>query len=122
MLRNRCTYPDQKLSGVAVYGCAGRGDCAGNATSIAAVGSLVAGNGKYDHSDLAGNVWEWNLDGVAVYGVPCTDCAEIENVASRVNRGGDFLQASSYLLNSDRGTAAPEAHSYLRGLRCARMP
>jgi len=41
------------------------------------VGTLPNGNGRWHHSDLAGNVEQWALDWYAVYATNCTDCANL---------------------------------------------
>ncbi len=48
----------------AIYGCDypdGSGSCTG-AANIAPVGTATLGAGCWGQLDLAGNVWEWNLD------------------------------------------------------------
>ena len=48
-----------------------------NALHIAPVGRRVAGRGKWGHSDLAGNVYEWMLDEGPIRPGPCVDCANV---------------------------------------------
>jgi hypothetical protein len=64
------------------------------------------GAGYWGQFDLAGEVWEWNLDWYAPYVDPCIDCAYLPTTApSRVIRGGYFhvdLGGAAYLLSSNR--------------------
>jgi formylglycine-generating enzyme required for sulfatase activity len=53
---------DAKL---AIYGCYYK---SASACSLAPVGSVPAGNGKWGHADLAGNVWEFTLDDLTTRG------------------------------------------------------
>ncbi len=97
---------------LAVYGCyfgGGAGSCTGVA-NIAPVGSVVAGNGKWGQADLAGNVWEWNLDWYAgSYPASCTNCANISSASYRVLRGGSFDDVASTLLSSYRNSYTPSS-------------
>jgi formylglycine-generating enzyme required for sulfatase activity len=82
-----------------------------------------AGDGRWGHSDLAGNVWEWILD---YYASPypqatCNDCANLSAATERVLRGGGFLSPPPSLR-----TGARDKRELLRdwyvGIRCARSP
>jgi formylglycine-generating enzyme required for sulfatase activity len=108
---------------LAVYGCYynGSGTCTA-VTSIAAVGSVPAGNGKYGQADLAGNIREYALDWYAAYANPCTDCANLTPASDRVIRGGSFTLGASFLLSSSRAVTAPTDRSSNVGARCARNP
>jgi formylglycine-generating enzyme required for sulfatase activity len=81
-----------------------------------------AGDGRWGQSDLAGNVWEWNLDWLADYATPCADCANLAQGSARVDRGGSFMSSPSALLVSNRGSYAPAGGTELVGVRCARSP
>jgi formylglycine-generating enzyme len=95
-----------------------------------AVGSTSpAGDGKWGHSDLAGNVWEWTLDWYEDnYVTPCVDCAELTEPEagplpmSRVIRGGSFGNTSDAALVSYRGVDVPYSRADDLGIRCARAP
>jgi len=112
----------------AIYGD-GDGNCnypsLGPCTSvanIASVGNATQGVGRWGHLDLAGNVYEWNIDWWARYANPCTDCAYLAPTATgRVERGGSFDAPSSALFPPVR-YAQPETFRSPAGLRCARSP
>jgi formylglycine-generating enzyme required for sulfatase activity len=103
-----CYYPDG-------------GTCTGTA-NIAPVGTATSGAGLWGQLDLAGNVWEWNLDWYATYVNPCADCANLAATTWRVGRGGDFYQVTSYLLSPYRGGIIPSYRNDSVGFRCARTP
>jgi formylglycine-generating enzyme len=96
--------------------------CPGN---VGVVGAIPKGDGKWGHSDLAGNLYEWALDWyVSPYPTgPCNDCASISIGTYRVLRGGDFNSVASHLRAASRYYFnAPANRNYDRGFRCARMP
>ncbi len=97
--------------------------CVGVA-NIAPVGYAAQGAGLWGQLDLAGDVWQWNMDWRAYsYVDPCVDCADFTATPSgRVFRGGDFSSDASNLLPPLRMSAAPEVHQYTLGFRCARTP
>ncbi len=114
------TVPGANTS-LSVYGCYynGTGSCTG-VTDIATVGSVPAGNGKWGQSDIAGNVFEWNLDGYRSFAAKCNNCANAPASPHRVLRGGSFDSNASYLRAADRDYNNP-AYRYLNnGGRCAR--
>jgi sulfatase modifying factor 1 len=47
-------------------------------SSVAPVGSISAGQGRWGHADLAGNVDEWTRDYHSSYRMPCVDCMNLE--------------------------------------------
>jgi formylglycine-generating enzyme required for sulfatase activity len=89
------------------------------------------GDGKWGHSDLGGNVWEWVLD----YGTggPCIDCAYTTPPPSepppappdanvvRSSRGGG-LGAGFSLEASSTSPGPPTDRNIEQGARCARVP
>lgn len=108
----------------ASYDCRGdnsaKGQCA--FTDMLPVGSKPAGDGKWGHKDLGGNVWEWVLD---VYREPyrlktCTDCADLQAGPNRAFRGGGFPNEEFYLVNNARIGDPPIDRDYDVGFRCAR--
>lgn len=109
---------------LAIYGCYynGSGTCTG-VQNIASVGSVTAGNGKWGHADLAGNIWEWTLDFYATpYQTSCTNCADLSATAYRVIRGGGFDYVASDLLSAIRFGDTPSGRYGAIGGRCARAP
>jgi sulfatase modifying factor 1 len=98
------------------------GGCNG-AASVAPVGSIPAGNGKWGQADLAGNVWEWVQDWfTSTYANPCDNCSYLPTASSttRVLRGGSFYFNESFLLTSDRSYDSPSTLGLDYGARCAR--
>ena len=88
---------------------------------IAPVGSATLGAGRWGQLDLAGEVWEWNVDWFDTFGA-CTDCADFTPLLYRVIRGGEFLYDASYLLTVYRSGDAPSFRANDVGFRCARVP
>jgi formylglycine-generating enzyme required for sulfatase activity len=117
----------------AIYGCnyytgpaigAGMGPCI-SAGNIAPVGTASLGAGYWGQLDLAGEMFEWNLDWYAPY-VACIDCAYLKLFSSaadyRVNRGGLFNLGASLLFPPYRNSVDPTGRSGGIGFRCARTP
>lgn len=83
------------------------------------------GDGRWGHSDLAGNVWEWVLDAyVNPYPSPqtCNDCADLSHSVNRVLRGGSFASRASSLRTGLREVFSPTFRNDTIGWRCARTP
>jgi formylglycine-generating enzyme required for sulfatase activity len=90
---------------------------------IAPVGTASMGVGKWQQLDLAGDVWEWNLDWYAnPYVDPCINCADLSPESFRVIRGGGANSNAAYLLPPYRSYVDPSLRSGVNGLRCARAP
>ncbi|HJX65097.1 MAG TPA: SUMF1/EgtB/PvdO family nonheme iron enzyme [Polyangia bacterium] len=104
----------------ASYECMGDGNTACALTDLIVVGSKPAGNGKWGHANLAGNVWEWTLDWYANYTTVCDNCADLTVASNRVVRGGVFSFYASYLRSAYRDYSTPWYHDLLGGARCAR--
>ncbi len=119
------TMPPDPTYQLAIYGCyypSGSGSCTG-VTNIAPVGTAKAGFGLWGQLDLAGEVFEWNLDWLASsYVNPCTDCANLTAASVRVLRGGRFSDPASNLVPPARGGNPPSNRSGNFGLRCSRTP
>jgi formylglycine-generating enzyme required for sulfatase activity len=94
--------------------------------SVSAVGSVSPkGDGKWAQADLAGSVWEWNMDWHEdSYANPCSDCAVVSqgSAVARALRGGSWDLGASFLLSSFHNAGVPTTQSYEVGARCARMP
>ena len=95
-----------------------------DASKIAPVGTAASGAGRWGHLDLAGNVWQWNLDLYANYYATCTDCVEFDLPLWpwREVRGGAFNSPSSLLLPTYSNPPPARDRLYDTGLRCARTP
>jgi len=112
---------------LAVYGCYlnGTGTCSG-VTNIAPVGSIPLGNGLFGQADLAGNVWEHNLDGMTDYAATCDNCAYLDlngpGYTLPARRGGAYDETISEVASSSRGNYPPWWNGWQNGLRCARIP
>lgn len=90
---------------------------------IAPVGTATLGAGLWGQLDLAGELWEWNLDWYAAYVDPCADCADTTAASNRVVRGGGFSNPASEVSPAIRGFGAPPAvRDSNVGFRCARTP
>ena len=95
-------------------------------TNIAPVGTAAAGAGLWGQLDLAGNVWQWNVDWAAPYVDPCIDCAYLTSTGARIVRGGfGFMAADpvATLFAQFRGASNPVGSAGDgNGFRCARVP
>jgi formylglycine-generating enzyme len=107
----------------AIFGCLYPSDSRNcGATNIAPVGTPTSGVGAWGQLDLAGNVWEMNLDWRnTAYVDPCTDCANLTVGSStvRIARGGDYSNSPMFTF---RNGAIPTSRSSIIGARCARTP
>src|SRR5262249_48784647 len=80
------------------------------------------GDGKWGQADLAGNVWEWTLDGYNNYPRPCQDCAELATTSYRAVRGGAYIDLASSVRGAMRLMGQSDFHYGGYGVRCARAP
>jgi formylglycine-generating enzyme len=110
----------------AIYGClypVGSDAGCGGVTNIAPVGSAPLGAGAWGQLDLAGEMYQWNLDWYAAYADPCVDCGSLTaGTSGRVIRGGDFYHSESVLLPTSLYDFPPTNRNYFVGFRCARTP
>lgn len=108
-----------------IYGCnypSGSGSCTG-VTNVAPVETAPLGAGSWGQQNLAGSLWEWNLNRYARYVDPCTDCANLTAASTRGVRGGDFNTGTSFLATAFRnGNNPADKGAYTYGIRCARTP
>jgi formylglycine-generating enzyme required for sulfatase activity len=98
---------------------------AGDGGASSPVGSHPTGNGKWGHRDLAGGMFEWNLDGynAAWYsggGTNCSNCANLVDDEGRVVRGGSWLTDPQFFRAAARLANLPSDRSENVGFRCAR--
>jgi len=97
--------------------------CGGTCKSLQNVGSKSPkGDGKWGHSDLGGNAWEWTLDGnSSTFPMPCHDCAVLTGGPLRNFRSGAFDDIPATLRSATRHVYHPDYHGIV-GVRCARTP
>jgi formylglycine-generating enzyme len=111
-----CTYANYYVSGTGTTYCG-----PGGTQAVVTVGSYPAGNGKWGHADLAGDLYEWTLDWFATYpAYAVTDFANISSGSERVLRGGAFDHPLQMLRAAYRGGMCPNCISGDRGIRCSR--
>jgi formylglycine-generating enzyme required for sulfatase activity len=115
-----CSYANYQLTASPATYCTN-----GSIGGTRPAGREPLGDGKWGHSDLAGNVFEWMLDWYTAYPVPCMDCAALAtpDPAQRVLRGGGFFNEDVSILRSNyRLSHGPSVRSTTYGVRCARTP
>jgi formylglycine-generating enzyme len=112
-----CTLANFDVSGTGTVYCApGRRDAA-----VMTVGSHPAGNGRWGHADLAGNVSEWTLDWYDTYpATASTNYANVTGSDSRVIRGSGCYGDASTLRAAYRDWWGPDYRDFAAGFRCAR--
>jgi formylglycine-generating enzyme required for sulfatase activity len=93
-----------------------------NPTDIAPVGTATLGASYWGQLDMAGEVFEWNLDWYATYVDPCTNCAYLTTASDRVLRGGVFTDTAAVLLPPGRDRDIPSDRGDYFGFRCVRTP
>jgi formylglycine-generating enzyme required for sulfatase activity len=98
----------------------GAGSCAMGVDDVGA--RSPTGDGVWQHSDLAGNVFEWTLDYSGAYPIPCDDCANLMPAATRAIRGGSYGDSILILRSAYRTGYDPTTRHTEVGVRCARSP
>jgi formylglycine-generating enzyme required for sulfatase activity len=97
-------------------------DMALGVANFAPVGTATLGAGLWGQLDLAGEVFEWNLDSYDAFVDPCTDCANVTVGSEQVIRGGDYGNPTSRILSAYRVNSLPSTRATIIGFRCARTP
>ncbi|MGC4087953.1 MAG: SUMF1/EgtB/PvdO family nonheme iron enzyme [Polyangiaceae bacterium] len=107
-------------------GTGGPNGCLGS-RSFSPVGSIPAGNGRYGHADLSGNVAEWIADQYYGFGGNCFDCIALTTSGCSTNscwsaHGGSFSSPASHLITSFFMAGERTQRDPIFGVRCARAP
>jgi formylglycine-generating enzyme required for sulfatase activity len=86
------------------------------------VGTAPMGAGLWGQLDLAGNVWQANMDWYAGYVSPCTDCAYLSpQSGGRQVRGGNYDNSYEDTWTRNIGWSGTSRFNTY-GFRCARVP
>jgi formylglycine-generating enzyme required for sulfatase activity len=94
-----------------------------NSAPLATVGSKSSkGDGYWGQADLAGSVWEWDLDWYSSYVPSCNNCAQLTPASYRMILGGGYYSDAANLLSSLRYSDVPTRRDPTIGARCARTP
>jgi sulfatase modifying factor 1 len=115
-------YDGYYPGGVPPDAAAGTPGTCTNLMCLAPVGTATLGAGRWGQLDLAGSMWEWNLDWYAPYVDPCTDCANVAAGSYRMFRGGSFVDATWTLHPASISYDPPSSRHFIYGFRCARAP
>lgn len=113
-------YPWSDPAGSTEIDCARANDrdCASAPGRVGA--TSPGGDGRWGHSDLAGNAFEWTLDGSGPYPDPCDDCANLTATSDRVLRGGGWDNSATEVRVGYRLGRPPDLRHRAVGVRCAR--
>lgn len=119
-----------------VHGCSNEPDlaeppnCVGDGVTgcevmdlVVNVGSKFDGAGRWGHSDLSRNVYEWILDyhvTTAMLPNSCADCANLSLTAYRALRGGSFESWTLFPRTALDSYDPPHERQRAYGVRCAR--
>ncbi|HUS28774.1 MAG TPA: SUMF1/EgtB/PvdO family nonheme iron enzyme [Kofleriaceae bacterium] len=105
--------------------CPVDGNTACDVNDLLPVGSKPAGDARWGHSDMGGNVWEWTMDWyVTPYATTtCNDCVTLTNATGyQVIRGGcwNYSPAGERVGARAYDPDGPPDHDATAGVRCAR--
>jgi sulfatase modifying factor 1 len=111
-----CTYANYNPGTFCVNGTTGGTNRVGSESP--------KGDGRWGHSDLAGNVLEWTLDWyTSPYStMNCNDCGNLMPASDLVIRGGSFSDGALSLRVANRLSLFWKFNDYSIGFRCARTP
>lgn len=99
------------------------GICAPNGKSNRVGSESPKGDGRWGQADLAGNAYEWTLDGyLGSYKNPCVDCVESSVGSGPVVRGGSFVYGAPVLRTGRRLDVSRSYRGGGLGVRCASAP
>ncbi|MES1188299.1 MAG: SUMF1/EgtB/PvdO family nonheme iron enzyme [Myxococcales bacterium] len=104
----------------AVYDCLASGSAGCAFQDILRVGSRAAGASKFGQVDLAGSIWEWNLDWHDTLPATCENCANVASGTARVEHGGCWNSSANSLTSTYRVADDPTTRGVTQGFRCAR--
>jgi formylglycine-generating enzyme required for sulfatase activity len=108
----------------ASFHCDADGISSCTTADIRPVASYPAGKGRWNHLDLAGDLWEWLLDWWLVpahtFIVPCDNCANLVPATYRGLHGGSYASQSEALLAGNSNCDTPANFESDDGVRCAR--
>jgi formylglycine-generating enzyme required for sulfatase activity len=92
-----------------------------NGQALANTGAPPSGGGRWGQRDLAGSLWEWNIDTWGTLPFPCTNCANLAAGAQKLIHGGSWATfTAANLQGGFRTPANPVSHLVHVGVRCAR--
>jgi formylglycine-generating enzyme required for sulfatase activity len=113
-------YPWSDPAGSTEVDCA-RANSSACSSALDHVGATSPdGSGRWGHADLAGNAFEWTLDGSGAYPDPCDDCANLAETSTRVLRGGGWDNSAAEVRGAYRLGRLSNLRHRAVGLRCAR--
>lgn len=105
----------------ASFECLGDGATGCTLGDLLPVGSKPKGNARWGHADMAGNVYEWTLDGYKFFmDATCVDCANLDEGPGRVARGGSFMDPARQISPRAPYYSVSLQRSPESGFRCAR--